>query len=96
MKDTKQGRFGLRMDFKEVSATEFTGVRVPRCAKAIAVLVQDLFQNLLEETMEKTENWATSAIKRQTEARFCRFRGSSSFVQDRKQRLSGKDNCHVM
>lgn len=57
------------MDFREVSAVEFRGVR-------------DLFQDLLEETMEMTEQWATSAMKRQTE--------------ERKKILKGKNDCNVM
>ncbi|CAK9061628.1 unnamed protein product [Durusdinium trenchii] len=57
------------MDFREVSALEYRGVRA-------------LFRDLLEETIAKTDHWATSAMKRQTE--------------DRKKRLLGKDNCHVM
>ncbi|CAL1153300.1 unnamed protein product, partial [Cladocopium goreaui] len=62
------------MDFREVSAVEFRGVR-------------DLFQDLLEETMEMTEQWATSAMKRQTEPNVVELTGA---VQERKKILKGR------
>jgi len=57
------------IDFREVSAHEYDGVR-------------DLFQDLLEETMEKTEHWASAQVKSQ--------------IQERKKILKGKGDCNVM